>query len=164
MSKQSQKDHQGELISAYLQKKAQDFINDSYYKLDNNICTLRLQNKNLRQENTCLTKYKTIADTKIQSLSVRLARAKQNKQKQISKIRAAIHRAKQIQPAQFQHAVDQLFKVDNKEYNARFVKLATDISNIGQTFIHATVECTKAFYQFLTGEMPQQWITPSTLA
>ncbi|CAG8758966.1 33246_t:CDS:2, partial [Racocetra persica] len=40
----------------------------------------------------------------------------------------------------------------------------TDISNTGQTSIHATIESTKVFYQFLTGESPQYWITSSTLA
>ncbi|CAG8785459.1 27260_t:CDS:1, partial [Dentiscutata erythropus] len=53
---------------------------------------------------------------------------------------------KQIQPAQFQHAADKLFKTNNKEYSAEFVKLAINISNIGQTSIHAPIEYTKAFY------------------
>ncbi|CAG8481621.1 12237_t:CDS:2 [Cetraspora pellucida] len=59
---------------------------------------------------------------------------------------------------------NKLFKSNNKEYNVKFVKLATDISNIGHTTIHATVECTKAMYQFLTREMPQHWITSATLS
>ncbi|CAG8742112.1 10731_t:CDS:2, partial [Dentiscutata erythropus] len=104
-------DHQGELISTYLQKKAQDFINDSLYRLDNNNNTLKLQNKNLQQENKHLTKYKAIA---------------------------AICRTNQIQPAQFQRVASKLFKINNKEYSTKFVKLATDISNMGQTSIRAT--------------------------
>ncbi|CAG8788258.1 7908_t:CDS:1 [Dentiscutata erythropus] len=92
----TQGNHQGELISAYLQKKAQDFISDSLYKLDNSLCTLKLQNKNLKQENNQFKKYKSTTSTQICTLSIQLARAKQAKQRQISKIRAAIHKAKQI--------------------------------------------------------------------
>ncbi|CAG8636796.1 8978_t:CDS:2, partial [Cetraspora pellucida] len=85
-------------------------------------------------------------------------------QQEVSKIRSAIHKAKKIYTAQFQHAASKLFKSNKKEYNAKFVKLATDISNIGQTSIYTTVECTKAIYQFLTREMPQHWIKSMTLS
>ncbi|CAG8758100.1 29694_t:CDS:1, partial [Racocetra persica] len=64
-------------------------------------------------------------------------RAKQSKQRQISKIRASIRKAKRIQPIQFQREANKLFKANNKEYNAKFVKLAT---NIEQTSIRMTVE------------------------
>ncbi|CAG8663014.1 8367_t:CDS:2 [Racocetra persica] len=54
------------------------------------------------------------------------------------KVREFLDTTKQIRPAQFQRAASKLFKSNNKEYNANFVKLAADISNIGQTSIHAT--------------------------
>ncbi|CAG8699798.1 25944_t:CDS:2, partial [Racocetra persica] len=76
---------------------------------------------------------------------------------------ASIRKAKQIQPAQFQRVASKLFKANNKEYSAKFVKLATDISNIDQTSIYAIVEYTKAFYQFLIDEMPQHWVSTPTL-
>ncbi|CAG8718201.1 35555_t:CDS:2, partial [Racocetra persica] len=67
-----------------------------------------------------------------------VARTKQLKQRQVLKIHSSIRKAKKIWPAQFRRAANKLFKINKKEYNASFVKLATDISNIGQTFIHAT--------------------------
>ncbi|CAG8790230.1 7815_t:CDS:2, partial [Racocetra persica] len=42
-----------------------------------------------------------------------------------------------ISPAQFQQEVNKLFRINKNEYNARFVKLATDISTIGRTSIRA---------------------------
>ncbi|CAG8818314.1 22869_t:CDS:1, partial [Racocetra persica] len=98
------------------------------------------------------------------SLSVQVARAKQSKKKQISKIRSSIRKASKVRPAQFQQEVNKLFKANNNEYNAKFVKLATDISTIRRTSIYATVECTKAVYQFLTSEIPQHWVMTSILA
>ncbi|CAG8788199.1 14693_t:CDS:2, partial [Dentiscutata erythropus] len=95
---------------------------------------------------------------------IRLARAKQSRLKQVSKIRSSVRKAKQIRSAQFQRAARKLFKSKNKEYNAKFVKLATNISNMRQTSIHATVEYTKAVYQFLTGEKPQYWVKSTTLS
>ncbi|CAG8734420.1 2493_t:CDS:1, partial [Cetraspora pellucida] len=92
------------------------------------------------------------------------ARAKQFKKTQISKIRASIRKATKIHPAQFQQEVNKLFRINKNEYNARFVKLATDISTIGRTSICAMLECTKAVYQFLTVEMLKHWIAASTLA
>ncbi|CAG8604019.1 27396_t:CDS:2, partial [Dentiscutata erythropus] len=91
-------------------------------------------------------------------------RAKQSKQNQISIIRFSIRKAKKICPVQFRHAASKLFKINNNEYDVRFVKLATNISTIGQTSISATVEITKAVYQFVTRKMPPHWITARTLA
>ncbi|CAG8804563.1 17091_t:CDS:1 [Racocetra persica] len=160
----SQGNHKGEIVSTYLQNKACEFIDISLYKNNHNIAinALKLKNKNLRQENRRLKRYKSSFTTR--SLSVRIARAKQFKRKQISKIRSSIRKSKKIHLIQFQQAVTKLFKFNNNEYNARFVKLATDISTIGRTSIRATVKCTKAIYQFLTGKMPKYWIIAKTLA
>ncbi|CAG8474780.1 12991_t:CDS:2 [Ambispora leptoticha] len=56
----------------------------------------------------------------------------------ISKIRVAIRKAKQIQPAQFQYAANKAFKVNVKE--------------------------DKAIYQSLTGETSQHWVTTTNLS
>ncbi|CAG8497834.1 6399_t:CDS:2 [Racocetra persica] len=81
----------------------------------------------------------------------------------------------QVRPVQFQQEVNKLFRANNNKYNAKFVKLATDISTIGRTLIRATVEYTKAIYQFLTAAVfetcqqkeidPQKyhfWLTDNT--
>ncbi|CAG8470318.1 25167_t:CDS:10 [Racocetra persica] len=115
-----QGDRKGEIISIHLQKKAYEFINASFNKNNLTIGALELKNKNLNQR---LKKLKSS-----HSLSVQVARAKQSKKKQISKIRSSIRKASKVHPAQFQQEVNKLFRANNNEYNAKFVKLATDIN------------------------------------
>ncbi|CAG8757121.1 546_t:CDS:1 [Racocetra persica] len=160
----SQEINKGEIISTYLQTKACNFIDASLYQQGHTIIMLELENKNLIQENQRLKKDKLKIYTQLRSFSKQVARTKQLKQRQVSKIHSSIRKAKKIWPAQFRCAANKLFKINKKEYNASFVKLATDISNIGQTSIYVTVKCTRAIYQFLTGEMPQHWVTSKTLA
>ncbi|CAG8821439.1 38938_t:CDS:2, partial [Gigaspora margarita] len=156
--------HKGEIISTHLQKKALKFVDSGIYKHHYTINALESRFKFLKKEIRRLENNRSSLNTKVHSLSMQLVKAKQSKKKQISKIRVAIQKAKQIKPNQFRNAASKLFKINHKEYSAKFVKLATDISTIGHTSIRATVECTKAVFQFLTGESPQQWIAPSTLA
>ncbi|CAG8497842.1 12725_t:CDS:2 [Dentiscutata erythropus] len=127
----------GEIYSTYLQLKAAEFINSELYK-------------------------KT--SLRIQSLSMQVTCAKKKQKKHISKIRSAIQKAKQVQPNQFHHMAKKLFKKNKKVYTAEFVKLVTDISNMGVISIQASVDCTKAMYKFLTGDMPTHWISPSIVA
>ncbi|CAG8783542.1 10829_t:CDS:2 [Dentiscutata erythropus] len=129
--------HKGEIISTYLQKKAFKFVDSGLYKHHYTINALESRSKFLKKEIHQLEKNRLSLNTKIYSFSMQL-------------------NAKQIKPTQFRNAVSKLFKVNNKEYSAEFVKLATDISTIGHTSIRATVECTKAVFQLLTGESPQQ--------
>ncbi|CAG8753020.1 36453_t:CDS:2, partial [Racocetra persica] len=157
-------DNKGEIISTYLQKKAHEFVDASLYKPNNTIGSLELKNKNLNYKIQSLKRNKFTTNALLRSFSIKVARAKNSKQKQISKIRSAIRKANKIRLAQFQRVANKLFKINNKEYNAKFVKLAADISNIDQTSIYATVECTKIIYQILTREMPQHWVTPLTLS
>ncbi|CAG8698363.1 14465_t:CDS:2 [Cetraspora pellucida] len=96
---------------------------------------------------------KIIESREMDAGAQRKSRTKQLKQRQVSKIHSSICKTKKIWPVQFCHAANKLFKINKKEYNVSFVKLATDISNIRQTSIYATVECTRAIYQFLTEEM-----------
>ncbi|CAG8447277.1 28741_t:CDS:2 [Dentiscutata erythropus] len=83
---------------------------------------------------------------------------------QNSKIWASIRKAAKIRPAQFKQEVNKLFRINKNKYNTKFVKLATNISTIERISIRAMVECIKAIYQFLTGEMPKHWVAASTLA
>ncbi|CAG8599717.1 10792_t:CDS:2 [Dentiscutata erythropus] len=112
--------NKGEIISTYLQKKAREFVDASFYKPKSTINLLELKNKNLKYKIQGLKRNKFTTNALLRLFSIKVARAKTLKQRQISKIPA-------------------------------------DISNIGQTSICATVECTKIIYQFLTREMPQHW-------
>src|ERR1051325_3577113 len=76
---------------------------------------------------------------------------------------SAIQKTKKSSSQQFQKTIKKTFKVNKKEYSSQFVKLATEISNMGHNSINSTVESTRAVYEFLTGEKPTVWISASTL-
>ncbi|CAG8654029.1 1068_t:CDS:2, partial [Dentiscutata erythropus] len=126
-----QGDRKEEIFSIYLQKKACEFINTSFYKHNHTIGALELENKNF---NLHIKKLKSSC-----SLFIQVARAKQFKKKQVSKIQASICKASKVHPAQFQKEVNKLFRVNNNKYNVKFVKLATDISTIGRALICVTL-------------------------
>ncbi|CAG8544092.1 893_t:CDS:2 [Racocetra persica] len=88
-----QRDRKEEIISIYLQKKTYEFINASFYKNNYTISALELKNKNL---NWHLKRLKSS-----RSLLVQVARAKQSKKKQVSKIQASIHKANKVHEPQY---------------------------------------------------------------
>ncbi|CAG8712283.1 10641_t:CDS:2 [Dentiscutata erythropus] len=57
-----------------------------------------------------------------------------------------------------------MIKRNNNEYTAEFVKLATEISNIGTISLSATIECAKVIATFFTGEIPKHWLSTGTLS
>ena len=151
--------HQGEILSPYLQKKAQDFVVSGLYKHESSAQSIRNKTKNMQIKINKLEKINNNSTTKINSLSKRLGKAQQVKNNYISKIRSAIQNAKQLTPNEFQKQSHKLFKRNKKEYSPEFVKLAIDISLLGRTSITAAADCTKSFYKFLTGEDPKKWIS-----
>src|SRR6185369_3342254 len=151
--------HQGEILSPYLQKKAQDFVVSGLYKHESSAQSIQNKTKNLQTKINKLEKINNNSTTKINTLSKRLGKAQQVKNNYISKIRSAIQNAKQLTPNEFQSQSYKLFKKNKKEYSPEFVKLAIDISLVGHTSITAAVDCTKSFYRFLTGEDPEKWIS-----
>ncbi|CAB5375556.1 unnamed protein product [Rhizophagus irregularis] len=146
--------HVGQILSPYLQKKA--YTESSAIAIQN-------KKKSLEKKNKQLKKAATKTNTQIHSLTLKVAKAKCSKTKQTSKIRAAIQNAKKVTPTNFQKTVKRIFKTNKKEYTPQFVKLVTEISNKGNNSVNSTVESTKAVFEFLTGEMPTKWISPSTL-
>ncbi|CAG8776801.1 24071_t:CDS:2, partial [Racocetra persica] len=130
----SQGIYKGEIISTYLQKKACEFIVVSLYQHNHTINVLELKISNLKKENQLLKKNRYAINNKFHSLSAQIIKAKQSKIRQTSKIRSSIRKAKKIRPVQFRRAVNRLFRVNNKEYSAKFVKLATNIKNIYRLF------------------------------
>jgi len=156
--------HQGEILSPYLQKKAQDFVVSGLYKHESLAQSIQNKTKNLQTKINKLEKINNNSTTKINTLSKRLGKAQQVKNNYISKIRSAIQNAKQLTPNEFQRQSYKLFKKNKKEYRPEFMKLAIDISLVGHTSITAAANCTKSFYKFLTGEDPEKWISPKTLS
>ncbi|CAB4390689.1 unnamed protein product [Rhizophagus irregularis] len=133
------------------------------YPKESSAIAIQNKKKSLEKKNKQLKKAATKTNTQIHSLTLKVAKAKCSKTKQTSKIRAAIQNAKKVTPTNFQKTVKRIFKTNKKEYTPQFVKLVTEISNKGNNSVNSTVESTKAVFEFLTGEMPTKWISPSTL-
>ncbi|CAG8677198.1 8254_t:CDS:2, partial [Dentiscutata erythropus] len=104
--------HKGKIISTHLQKKALKFVDSGLYKHHYTINTLESRSKFFKKEIRQFEKNRLSLNTKVHSLSMQLVKAKQSKKKQISKIQAAIQKAKQIKPTQFRNAVKELNYLD----------------------------------------------------
>jgi hypothetical protein len=155
--------HVGQILSPYIQKKAYEFIETGLYKQESSAIAIQNKKKILEKENKKLKNAAIKSSSQIHSLTQKVAKTKCSKTKQTSKIRAAIQNAKKIMPNKFKKTVNKMFKVNKKEYTPQFVQLATEISNKGHNSISSTIESTKAVLEFLTGETPTTWISPSTL-
>ncbi|CAG8713178.1 17007_t:CDS:1 [Dentiscutata erythropus] len=137
----------GKILSSYLQKKACDFISTGIYKQEFSATAILNTTKNLQKQVNKLEKNANVSAIKIDSFSKCLGKAHQAKALYISKIKSAIQNAKKVTSNQYQKVTKQLFKINNKEYAAKFVKLATDISLIRHTSISATIECVTTRYK-----------------
>jgi hypothetical protein len=111
-----------------------------------------------------LIKDKTIASNRVHSLTMKVAHAEKREVQHVSKIRSVVSKSRVVNENQLRRATKRLFKINKKEYSAEFIKLTTEMSNTGQNSIQATVKCTKAVFEFLTGEVPEHWVAPSTLS
>ncbi|CAG8730493.1 13518_t:CDS:2, partial [Gigaspora rosea] len=78
------------------------------------------------------------------------------------KIQSITH--KKITPSQFNVAAKKIIKQNKKEYSAEFVKLTTDISNVGTVSLSAATECTNKMIAFFTGETLDKKLSTGTLS
>ncbi|CAJ0848003.1 13433_t:CDS:2 [Entrophospora sp. SA101] len=57
-----------------------------------------------------------------------------------------------------------MVKENKHTYTLEFIALVTQMSNIGQSSLSSTVQCTREFFTFLVGDSPDTWISTSTLS
>ncbi|CAJ0905380.1 13359_t:CDS:2 [Entrophospora sp. SA101] len=57
-----------------------------------------------------------------------------------------------------------MVKENKHTYTPEFIALVTQMSNIGQSSLSSTVQCTREFFTFLVGDSPDTWISTSTLS
>ncbi|CAG8773428.1 18293_t:CDS:2, partial [Dentiscutata erythropus] len=98
----------------------------------------------------------------LRSFRMKIVRAEETKKKKTSKIQSITH--KKITPSQFNVAAKKIIKQNKKEYSAKFVKLATDISNVGTVSLSAATECTNKMITFFTGETLDKKLSIGTLS
>ncbi|CAG8610161.1 7872_t:CDS:2 [Cetraspora pellucida] len=120
--------------------------------------------KKLETENKKLAKSLSTSNSELRSFYMKIVRAEEAKQKYISRIQSVAQKSKKITKSQFQIAAKRMIKENNHVYTAEFVKLATDISNIGTISLLATAECIKLIIAFFTGEMPDHSLSTKTLS
>ncbi|RIB16431.1 hypothetical protein C2G38_2090900 [Gigaspora rosea] len=84
------------------------------------------------------------------------------RKKKTPKIQSITH--KKITPSQFNVAAKKIIKQNKKEYSAEFVKLTTDISNVGTVSLSAATECTNKMIAFFTGETLDKKLSTGTLS
>ncbi|CAG8632587.1 8823_t:CDS:2 [Racocetra persica] len=128
----------GEILSPYLQDKANKFVTSA---------------KSLSTSNS-----------ELRSFCMKMVRAEEAKQKYISRIQSVAQKSKKITKSQFQIAAKKMIKENNHIYTAEFVKLTTDISNIGTISLSAAAECIKEMITFFTGEPPDYSLSTKTLS
>ncbi len=155
--------NEGNIISPYLQQKAYDYLNQSFYKhhsthqfLKDSNSKLEKNNKKLHQKNQTLIK-------RTQSLGAKVQHLQSQKSQHIAEIRSLVRRSNHITDTEFRKKIKSIFKINNREYTSNTIWLATSISQVGQTSLRSTVECMRLVYEFLIGEPPQDWLTVSSL-
>ena len=52
-----------------------------------------------------------------------------------------------------------MIKKNKHTYTPEFVALVAQMSNIGQSSLSSTVQCTQKFFTFLTGDSPDTWVS-----
>ncbi|CAG8720548.1 17132_t:CDS:2, partial [Racocetra fulgida] len=152
----------GEILSPYLQNKAIEFVNSGLFKHYSSANAVQDKIKQLETENNKLAKLVEKSNNELKSFRMKIVRAKEAKQKYISKIRSISQ--KKITKSQFKIAVKKMIKQNNNEYSSEFVRFATNISNIGTISLSAASECTKAMLSFLISETPDYWPSKGTLS
>ncbi|CAG8724841.1 13311_t:CDS:2, partial [Dentiscutata erythropus] len=93
-----------------------------------------------------------------------MVRAEEAKQKYISRIQSVAQKLKKITKSQFQIAAKKMIKENNHVYTAKFVKLATDISNIGTISLSAVAKCIKSIIAFFTDKTPDHLLSTKTFS
>ena len=156
--------HEGQMLSPYLVKKARTLLEESIYKPLSLTTDLKSEVKDLKWKNTKLEKETEKLKAKVRSLTAKCSRDEVKQKSLVSTIRSLVSRRKSVSQKQFVKEVQKHFKKNKQEYTPDFLKLAADISNMGTISISSTIECTKALYIFLTGEIPERWISVNTLS
>ncbi|CAG8772641.1 2964_t:CDS:2, partial [Dentiscutata erythropus] len=154
----------GQILSPYLQNKAIEFVSSGFFKHYSSAFNLQNKIKKLESKNKVLTKSVEQLNKKLRSFCVKIVQAEKRKQQYIFKIRSVAQKSKKIKKNQFQIAAKKMIKRNNNEYTTKFVKLATEISNIRTISLLATIECAKAIAIFFTGEIPKHWLSTETLS
>ncbi|CAI2194552.1 7418_t:CDS:2, partial [Funneliformis geosporum] len=137
-----------QLLLPYIQKKAYNFIADSYYKYQLSNESLKDANYKLELENKrfdCQIK-KLIRKTN--SLEAQVGHLHNQKSQHISEIRSLIRKSS-ISDAAFKNKIKSLFMINKRSYSSNIVWLATSITQIEETSMRSSIECTKLIYEFL---------------
>ncbi|CAG8830215.1 7311_t:CDS:2, partial [Gigaspora margarita] len=132
----------GEILSQYIQNKANDFVNSGLFKHYSSADAFKDKIKKLETENKKLAKALENSNNKLRSFRMKI----------------------KITPSQFNVAAKKIIKQNKKEYSAKFVKLATDISNVGTVSLSAATECTNKMITFFTGETLDKKLSIGTLS
>ena len=155
--------NKGNIYSPYLQKKANEYINQTLYKrhvthqaLQESNAKLEIDCKKLHQKNKTLIR-------KTQSLGVQNMHLCHQNANRISKIRSLARQSRQITNTAFKKQLKNIFKTNKRDYSSNTIWLATNISQVGQISLRSTAECMRLIYEFLIGEPPQNLLATSTL-
>jgi len=97
---------------------------------------------------------------KVQSLNGSIVQFKRKHRQYISKIHAIATK----QPHDMKTTIQNLIKQNKKEYNSDFVKLTTQVSQIGQISFTTAAKSITTIFNFLTETDNQSWISASTIS
>ncbi|RIB18708.1 hypothetical protein C2G38_2183874 [Gigaspora rosea] len=144
--------NKNEILSPYLQNKAQEFISQNSYKRQS-VQSLKEMNHQLLTNNKKLNKKNDNLVSKIKSLGSTTRHLRNQKKHHISQIRSLVQRSSTSSEI-FNKKMKSLFKVNKKDYSPNIIWLAIQVSQVGQVSVRSTIECIKLVYEFLIGEPP----------
>ena len=151
------------VISPYIQNKASQYISNSLYKPGKSLNVLSHQNKQLKQNIKKLQQSNDRVTHKVRKLNGSIVQFKHKHYKHISQIHATTKCSPKLKVNDMKMIIQNLIKQNKKEYNSDFVKLATQVSQIGQMSFNTAAESIKTIFNFLTGT-DQSWISATTIS
>lgn len=157
-------DHKGEIISPYLQKKAMNLLLLTLGKPESSAHEIENKIKSIEKKNKILTKKNESITSNHKSLAIKIKKQEKNKDLYISRIRSMVSKRKYLSKKEIHKGIKKMVKENKHTYTPEFIALVTQMSNIGQSSLSSTVQCTKEFFTFLTGDSPDTWISTSTLS
>lgn len=156
--------NKNQIISPYIQNKAFNYISDSLYKSGKSSDQLNYQNKQLQKNVKKLQRSNNRIVHKVQQLGGTVGQLRRKQRRYISQIRAKAKQPPELKDKDIKTVIRNLIMKNNKEYNFKFMKLATQVSQIGQTSFIAAAENIKTVFNFLTGDDTQSWVSETTIS
>jgi hypothetical protein len=144
--------NKGNLLSPFLQNKALNFINNSFYKAGQDLDSLIQNNKALQKQVIQLEHSNVKKNHKVKQLIGTLSQYKRKQHQHISKVRAAARKPLLANSQSLKESIKAIIMKNKHHYTTNFINMATQVSQIGQMSFHDTAQTIQLILGFLTGE------------